>query len=64
MGVKGTEVNWGKKNLSRSIVNAMGGKHSRAPRRPNKGRKHNGNILKNRSNRTKRLALLGGCPSR
>jgi len=46
------------------MVNAIGGKHSRAPRRPNKGRKYNSNTLKNRSNRTKRLALLGGCPSR
>ena len=46
------------------MVNAIGGKYSRAPRRPNKGRKYNSNTLKNRSNRTKRLALLGGCPSR
>ena len=42
----------------------MGGKHLKAPRRPNKGRKYNGNTLKNRGNRTKRLALLGRCPSR
>ena len=42
----------------------MGGKHSRALKRPNKGRKYNGNTLKNRNNRTKRLALLSGCPSR
>ena len=46
------------------MVNAMGGKYTRALRRPNKGRKYNSNTLKNRSNRTKRLALLGGCPSR
>jgi hypothetical protein len=46
------------------MVNAIGGKHSRALRRPNKGRKYNSNTLKNRNNRTKRLALLGGCPSR
>ena len=26
----------------------MGGKYSRAPRRPNEGRKYNGNTLKNR----------------
>jgi len=64
MGVKGTEANSGKRNPSRSIVNAMGGKHLRAPKRPNKGRKYNGNTLKNRNNRTKRLALLGRCPSR
>ena len=42
----------------------MGGKHSRAPRRPNEGKKHNGNTFKNRNNRTKRLTLLGGCPSK
>ena len=35
----------------------------RAPRRPNKGRKHNGNTPKDRNNRTKRLALLGRGPS-
>jgi len=64
MGVKGIEVNWGKKNLSCSMVNAIGGKYPRAPKRPNKGRKYNGNTLKNRSNRTKRLALLGRCFSR
>jgi len=64
MGVKGTEADLGKRNLSRSIVNAIGGKYLRAPRRPNKGRKYNGNILKNRDNRTKRLALLGRYPSR
>jgi len=64
MGVKGIEAVLGKRNLSRSIVNAMGGKYLRALRRPNKGRKHNSNTLKNRNNRTKRLALLGGCPSR
>ena len=46
------------------MVNAIGGKHLRALRRPNKGRKYNGNTLKNRDNRTKRLALLGRYPSR
>jgi hypothetical protein len=40
MGVKGIEANLGKSNLSYSIVNAIGGKHLRAPRRPNKGRKY------------------------
>ena len=42
----------------------MGGKHSKALKRPNKNRKYNSNTLKNRNNRTKRLATLGGCPSR
>jgi len=42
----------------------MGGKYLRAPRGPNKGRKYNGNTLKDRNNRTKRLASLGRCPSR
>jgi len=44
--------------------NTMGGKYLRALRGPNKGRKYNSNTLKDRNNRTKRLALLGGCPSR
>ena len=44
--------------------NAIGGKYLRAPRGPNKGGKYNGNTLKDRNNRTKRLALLGGCSSR
>jgi len=64
MGVKGIKAVLGKRNLSYSIVNAMGGKYLRALRRPNKGGKYNSNTLKNRNNRTKRLALLGGCPSR
>jgi len=63
MGVEGTEADPGKRNPSRSMVNAMGGKHLRALRRPNKGRKHNSNTFKNRNNRTKRLALLGRRPS-
>jgi len=46
------------------MVNAIGGKYLRALKRPNKGRKYNSNTLKNRDNRTKRLALLGKCPSR
>jgi len=64
MGVKGLEANLGKRNLSHSMVNAMGDKYLRALRRPNKGRKYNGNTLKDRNNRTKRLALLDRCPSR
>jgi len=64
MGVKGTEAILGKKNPGCSIVNAIGGKHLRALRRPNKGRKYNSNTPKNRNNRTKRLALLGRYSSR
>jgi len=64
MGVKGIEVDLGKGNLSRSIGNTIGGKYLRALRGPNKGRKYNGNTLKNRNNRTKILALLGRYPSR
>jgi len=64
MGVKGIEAVLGKRNLGCSIVNAIGGKYLRAPRRPNKDRKYNGNTPKNRNNRTKRLAPLGRCPSR
>ena len=58
------KANLKKRDLSYSIVNAIGGKHFRALRRPNKGRKYNSNTLKNRNNRTKRLALLGGCFSK
>jgi len=46
------------------MVNAIGGKHSRALKRPNKDRKYNSDIFKNRNNRTKRLALPGRYPSR
>jgi len=64
MGVKGIEAVLGKRNLSRSIVNTIGGKYLRALRKPNKGRKYNSNTFKDRNNRTKRLALLGRCPNR
>jgi len=64
MEVKDIEAILGKRNLGYSIVNAIGGKHLRALRRPNKGRKCNSNTPKNRNNRTKRLALLGRYPSR
>jgi len=63
MGVKGIEADLGKGNLSYSIGNTIGGKYLRALRGPNKGRKYNSNTLKDRNNRTKRLALLGRYPS-
>ena len=59
MGVKGAEAVAGKRYLSYSMVNAIGGKNLRALRRPNKGRKYNSNTPKDRDNRPKRLALLG-----
>ena len=59
MGGKGVEAIADKRYLSHSIVNAIGGKNPRALRRPNKGRKYNSNTLKDRDNRSKRLALLG-----
>ena len=64
MGVKGAETNAGKRNQSYSMVNTMGDNVLRASKRPNKGRKYNGNTFKDRSNRIKGLALLGRCPSR
>ena len=64
IGVKGIEAGLGKRNLSYNIVNAIGSKYLRALKRPNKGRKYNGNIFKDRNYRTKRLALLGRGPSR
>ena len=41
--VKGIKAELGKRDLSHSIVNTMGGKHLRALKRPNKGKKHNSN---------------------
>ena len=64
MGVKGAETVANKRHLSYSIVNAIGGKYLRALRRPNKSKKYNGNIIKDRNNRAKRLALLGRCLSK
>jgi hypothetical protein len=64
MGVKGIEADLNKRNLNCSIVNAIGGKYLRAPKRLNKGKKYNSNTLKNRNNRIKRLALLGRRPSK
>ena len=46
------------------MVNAIGGKYLRAPRRPNKSRKYNSNTTKDRNNRAKKLALLGRYSSR
>ena len=64
MGGEGVEAVADKRYPSYNIVNAIGGKHPRALRRPNKSRKYNGNIFKDRDNRVKRLALLGRCLSK
>ena len=64
MGVKGVETVVNKRHLSYSMVNTIGGKYLRALRRPNKSKKYNSNIFKDRNNKAKRLALLGKCPSR
>ena len=64
MGIEGAETVTNKRHPNYSMVNVIGGKHLRAPRRPNKSRKYNGNISKDRDNRAKRLALLGRCPNR
>jgi hypothetical protein len=64
MGVKGVEMVIDKKHLSYSIVNTIGGKYPKALKRPNKSRKYNSNIFKDRNNRAKRLALLGRCFSK
>ena len=63
IGVKGIKSDLGKRILSYNIINTIGGKYLRALRGPNKGRKYNSNIFKDRNNRTKRLALLGRCLS-
>ena len=64
MGVKGVKAGIGKRYLSHSIVNTIGGKNSKALKRPNKGKKHNSNTPKDRDNRAKRLALLSRCFSK
>ena len=64
MGGEDTKTNAGEGNPSRNLVNAIGGNNPRAPKRSNKGKKHNGNTFKDRNNRSKRLALLGRGPSR
>ena len=61
MGVESAEIVTDKRYLSYSMVNAIGGKYLRALKRPNKSRKYNGNIFKDRNNRAKKLALLGRC---
>ena len=64
MGVKGVEMVADKRHLSYSMVNIIGGKHLRVLRKPNKSKKYNGNIIKDKNNRAQSLVLLGRCPSR
>ena len=64
MGVKNAKADTSKRSLSYNIVNAIGDNNLRALKRPNKGRKYNGNTFKDRNNKSKRLALLGRGPSR
>jgi len=54
--VKNVKAIAGKRYLTYNMVNAIGGKDLIALKRPNKGRKYNSNTLKNRNNRTKKLA--------
>ena len=46
------------KCLSYSIANTIGGKILNFLKRPNKGKKYNGNTFKDKDNRFKGLALL------
>jgi hypothetical protein len=64
MGVKGIKANISKRNLSRSIINTIGGSNLRALNRLNKGKKYNSNTPKDRNNRAKRLTLLDRCLSK
>ena len=64
MGGESVEAVIGKRYLSYSIVNVVGGENLRALKRPNKGRKYNGNIFKDKDKRAKRLVLLNRYPSR
>ena len=64
IGVEGAEAVAGKRYPSHNMVNAIGGENLKALKRPNKGRKYNGNIFKDRDNKVKKLALLGKCFNR
>jgi len=64
MGVKNAKADVSKRSPSRSIVNIMGDNNLKALKRPNKGKKYNNNIFKDRNNKTKRLALLSGYPNK
>ena len=64
MGGKGAETIINKRYLSHNMVNAIGGENLRALKRPNKSRKYNSNIFKDRDNRAKRLVLLDRCLNR
>jgi len=46
--VKNAKTNAGKRNPSYNIVNTIKGNNPKAPKRPNKGRKHNGNTSKDK----------------
>ena len=64
MGGESAKTVADKRHLNYSIVNAIGGENLKALRRPNKSKKYNNNIFKDRDNRAKRLALLGRCFSK
>ena len=59
MGVKGAKTVIDKRHLSYSIVNIIRGKYLRALKGPNKSKKYNNNIFKDKNNKAKKLALLG-----
>ena len=61
---KDIKANLGKRILNYNIVNIIGGKYLGALRRLNKSKKYNSNTFKNRNNKSKKLALLGCCPSK
>ena len=54
-------INKNKRNPSYNIINTIGDKYFKALKKPNKSKKYNSNTLKNRNNRTKRLAILSRC---
>jgi len=61
---EGVKVDVSKRSLSRNMVNVIGDNNLKALRRPNKGKKYNNNIFKDRNNRFKRLVLLSRYPNR
>jgi len=64
IGNKNAKANLSKRNLSYSMVNAIKNKYLKGLKSPNKGKKYNSNIFKDRNNKIKKLALLGRNPNK
>ena len=62
--VKGVKADASKRSLSYNIVNVIGDNNLNALKRPNKGKKYNNNIFKDKNYRFKRLAFLSKYPNK